>query len=219
MRVLVCDDHPIIADAVAACMRSIDPACQVDHAGNLRQASEQIARTGAYDLVILDLGLPDAQGSEAVIRLRAAHPGANVVVLSASEDRRSVLGAIDAGASGFIPKSADRASLLRALERVLAGMTYLPASVADAAAGTGSAAVPLGDDAVREAIAALTPRQAQVLRLLLRGLPNKAICRELGLSENTIKVHISQVLRALRVRNRTEAVVAASRIGLSAQRL
>ena len=217
MRVLVCDDHPIIADAVAACMRSIDPACQVDHAGDLRQASEQIARTGAYDLVILDLGLPDAQGSEAVIRLRAAHPGANVVVLSASEDRRSVLGAIDAGASGFIPKSADRASLLRALERVLAGMTHLPASVADAAAGT--AAVPLGDDAVREAIAALTPRQAQVLRLLLRGLPNKAICRELGLSENTIKVHISQVLRALRVRNRTEAVVAASRIGLSAQRL
>jgi DNA-binding NarL/FixJ family response regulator len=214
MRVLVCDDHPVIVDAVTVCMHRIDPECRVDHVGTLRQASEQIARTGRYDLVILDLGLPDAQGTEAVIRLRAAHPDANVVVFSASEDRRSVLGVIDAGASGFIPKSADRAMLLRGLERVLGGMTYVPEAVSGKSLGDGGAyaALPVGD-AVRDAVAALTPRQSQVLRLLLRGLPNKAICRELGLSENTIKVHISQVLRALRVRNRTEAVVAASRIG------
>jgi DNA-binding NarL/FixJ family response regulator len=152
--------------------------------------------------------LPDARGIDALTRVRAHAPDAKVAVLSATEDRDTVERVLSAGAVAFVPKSTDRIALLESLKDLL-GIAATPGELERAQPGRR----PRDDDLVHEALSAMTPRQMQVLRMLMRGLPNKEICRELGLSENTVKIHIGAVLRALRARNRTEAVALASQVG------
>jgi DNA-binding NarL/FixJ family response regulator len=210
-RVLVCDDHPIVRDAIAVCLRSIAPDCEVGVCASARQAVERLAEPRWWDLVVLDLSLPDARGVEALIRIRSRQPAVKVAVLTAQEDRNTRDLAMRAGATAFLPKSFDRGSL----EGSLRGLLGLP--MADAATGAGRAASRAADDdRIHEAISGMSPRQLQVLRLMVRGMPNKEMCLELGLSENTVKIHISAVLRALCARNRTEAVALASRVGFAA---
>jgi len=211
-RVLVCDDHPVVRDAIVVCLKAISPDCEVVECATMRQAVERVGEPGHWDLVVLDLVLPDAVGVEALIQLRRAAPALRVVVLSAREDRDTVERAIRAGAIEFLPKSADRGRLVSSLRRLL-GMVDAPPACGRAQVGV--ARDTSGDASwVHEALAGMSARQMQVLRLMLRGLPNKEICRELGVSENTVKIHIGTVLRVLRARNRTEAVGLASRVGL-----
>lgn len=207
-RVLLCDDHPVIRDAIAVCLRAIVPDCEIGVAATARQALDRLEEPVAWDLVVLDLGLPDARGIDALTRVRARAPDTKVAVLSAIEDRDTVERVLSAGAVAFVPKSTDRIALLESLKSLL-GIAATP--------GEGDLPQPgrrpRDDDLVHEALSAMSPRQMQVLRMLVRGLPNKEICRELGLSENTVKIHIGAVLRALRARNRTEAVALASQVG------
>ncbi len=216
-RIIVCDDHPVVRDALATCLRALSPDCEVGECATAAQVVERLADADRWDLVLLDLMLPDARGLDALHRVRARAPGTRIAVMSANEDRDTVDRVLRAGAIGFVPKSADRTTLLDALRRLL----ELPAA---AHGGDGDVppsrrpigvpdGVPADDVWIHEALAGLSPRQIQVLRLMVRGLPNKEICRELGLSENTVKIHIGSVLRGLRARNRTEAVSLASRIG------
>ena len=225
-RIIVCDDHPVVRDALATCLRALSPDCEVGECATAAQVVERLADADRWDLVLLDLMLPDARGLDALHRVRARAPGTRIAVMSANEDRDTVDRVLRAGAIGFVPKSADRTTLLDALRRLL----ELPLDAdgvhdADVPDGPDGAAppsrrpigvpdgVPADDVWIHEALAGLSPRQIQVLRLMVRGLPNKEICRELGLSENTVKIHIGSVLRGLRARNRTEAVSLASRIG------
>jgi DNA-binding NarL/FixJ family response regulator len=211
-RILVCDDHPVVRDAIAVCLKAISPECEVAECATMRQAVERVAAPGHWDLVVLDLMLPDAVGVDALIQLRRAAPALRIVVLSARDDRDTVERAIRAGAIEYLPKSADRGRLVSSLQRLLG---LADTSDPSGALRAGTARDTAGDASwVHEAVAAMSPRQMQVLRLMLRGLPNKEICRELGVSENTVKIHIGTVLRALRARNRTEAVGLASRVGL-----
>jgi DNA-binding NarL/FixJ family response regulator len=207
-RVLLCDDHPVIRDAIAVCLRAIVPDCEIGVAATARQALDRLEEPVAWDLVMLDLGLPDARGIDALTRMRARAPDVKVAVLSATEDRDTVERVLSAGAVAFVPKSTDRVALLESLKGLL-GIAATP--------GEGDLPQPgrrpRDVDLVHEALSAMSPRQMQVLRMLVRGLPNKEICRELGLSENTVKIHIGAVLRALRARNRTEAVALASQVG------
>jgi DNA-binding NarL/FixJ family response regulator len=207
-RVLRCDDHPVIRDAIAVCLRAIAPDCEIGVAATARQALERLEEPVPWDLVVLDLGLPDARGIDALIRLRARAPDAKVAVLSATEDRDTVERVLNAGAAAFLPKSTDRTALLESLKGLL-GIAATPGDRDPPQPGRR----PRDDDLVHEALSGMSPRQMQVLRMLMRGLPNKEICRELGLSENTVKIHIGAVLRALCARNRTEAVALASRVG------
>lgn len=207
-RVLLCDDHPVIRDAIAVCLRAIVPDCEIGVAATAHQALDRLEEPVAWDLVVLDLGLPDARGIDALTRVRAHAPDAKVAVLSATEDRDTVERVLSAGAVAFVPKSTDRIALLESLKDLL-GIAATPGELELAQPGRR----PRDDDLVHEALSAMTPRQMQVLRMLMRGLPNKEICRELGLSENTVKIHIGAVLRALRARNRTEAVALASQVG------
>jgi DNA-binding NarL/FixJ family response regulator len=220
-RVLVCDDHPIVLEAIEGCLRSILPDCEIGTCCTMSEAVKRLgdAPPGHWDLVLLDLGLPDARGVDTLIRLRDRAPRVPIAVLSALDDRVTVARAMRAGAIDFLPKTADRTRLLRTLRRLL-GVR----DPADGAAGDGASAEPGGRiptaaepgadlEWVREVLSGLSLRQMQVLRLLVRGLPNKEVCAELGVSENTVKIHISTVLRALRARNRTEAVGLVSRIG------
>ncbi|MFM1989737.1 MAG: hypothetical protein RJA99_2694 [Pseudomonadota bacterium] len=205
-RVLICDDHPVIRDAITVCLQSIAPGCEVGVAATARQAIDRLGEPGWWDLVVLDLALPDARGLDALMRVREKAPDTKVAVLSASDDRETVDRALRAGAAAFVPKSSDRETLFDSLQRLL-GIEPEPVP-----AGVGGCR-PRHDEDTLQRLAGLSPRQMQVLRLMVRGLPNKEICRELGLSENTVKIHIGAVLRGLQARNRTEAVALAGRVG------
>lgn len=209
-RVLICDDHPVIRDAITVCLQAIAPGCEVGLAATARQAIDRLAEPGWWDLVVLDLGLPDARGIDALIQVRAKAPDTKVAVLSATDDRETVDRALRAGAAAFVPKSSDRETLFDSLQQLL-GIVPQPASAGSTGLRTRH------DEDTLQRLAGLSPRQMQVLRLMVRGLPNKEICRELGLSENTVKIHIGAVLRGLQARNRTEAVALATRVGFGGQ--
>lgn len=216
MRVLVVDDHPLMAEALALAMRTLDHATEVESAASLAEALERAAHS-SFDLCLLDLGLPGCSGLDALARMRESLPALPVVVVSGSEDTASVLEALDLGAMGYIPKTSPREVLLGAVRLVASGGIYVPVealrtreaapTAAAGAAGAGTAGN-LG----------LTSRQREVLDLLLKGLPNKLIARKLEISENTAKIHVSAVLHALGVATRTQALIAASRLGLRLER-
>ena len=214
MKILVVDDHPLICEALRQVLRALDPNIEVLEAGGGREALAAAEESDHLDLTLLDLALPDADGFEVLRGLRERHPSFPVVVLSASEQPEFVMRALDAGAMGFIPKTSSNELLLGALRLVLSGGVYLPAEVlrqshaptlvSGAAAGASVGFRDLG----------LTQRQAQVLALVVQGKPNKLICRELDLAEGTVKIHVTAILKALGVSNRTQAVIAVSKLGL-----
>ncbi|KQV60801.1 hypothetical protein ASC95_05065 [Pelomonas sp. Root1217] len=236
MRVLLVDDHTLFREGIALLLRPLVQPLETWEAGSSEEAVAVIEGRGAADLVLIDLGLPGASGLEGVRRLREAHPEMPVVVMSSADDKDTVLAALDAGAMGFIPKSSTSAVMIGALKLILAKGIYLPPSVflaarnpapatppaaAPAAAVTPMlATAPAGPELLagipsrRPADLGLTPRQAEVLHLLLQGQPAKLIARELDLSLSTVKAHTSAVLRALNVTTRTQAIVAAGRMGL-----
>jgi DNA-binding NarL/FixJ family response regulator len=163
--------------------------------------------------VLLDLKLPGVNGMDALRALREAVPAAPLVVLSGEEDPHVVREAIERGAMGFIPKSSTPEVLIQALRLVLARGVYLPPTVLDSRAAPAPGASPQADSAAARLLG-LTPRQADVLRCVIQGKPNKIIARELDISEGTVKAHLSSVMHALGAHNRTEAVYAAAKLGL-----
>lgn len=203
MQILLIDDHTLFRDALALLIAHRFPDVAVRHAGSLDEAGRTLAAEPALRLALLDLSLPDSSGPEAVHRLKGLAEHVTVVVVSADERPETVLAAIDAGAAGFIPKTARRAMLEDALETVLDGRVFVPQQ-------TYSDLAPLAPDEPLD----LSPRQRDVLRLLIEGKPNKTICRELDLSESTVKTHLAAIFRKLDVTSRTQAVVAAARLGL-----
>jgi DNA-binding NarL/FixJ family response regulator len=161
-------------------------------------------------LILLDLALPGARGLDFLGDLKLDYPGVPVIVVSATHDRATVMAALGAGAHGFIAKTADGTMLLDAIRRVLDGGVCMP----------GDAVMPDGDGVHIDSRAlGLTARQTDVLKLLVQGKPNKLICRDLKLSEGTVKVHVSAILKALHVRSRTEAIAALARRGISVDTL
>ena len=210
MNILVTDDHPIMRDALVLVLTTLLPGDQIMCAAGLEQAFE-IMRACSIDLVILDLGLPDCVGIDALRQLRLEAPGMRVVVFSDNADRATVLAALEAGAMGFIPKTASSDVLQGALRIVLAGSIYIPLEALEN--GTAATLKPRPPPRLED-LATLTPRQREVLELLLAGHSNKGICRQLAIAENTVKVHVSAVLRALGAENRAQAVLVASKLGV-----
>lgn len=208
MKVLIADDHPLVRDALARTVLELDAAAQVHQAGDfdslLHLARDESA--GPADLALIDLNMPGMNGVAGLRRLRELLPTLPMVVASGQDDAATIRAVLAAGAVGFIPKSERSDMLLSALRLVLAGGVYVPLRCLG---DTGGMASP-----VRATAADLTPRQHDVLRALSRGQPNKLIARELGLTEGTVKIHIAAILRALQVRNRTEAVVRARALGI-----
>jgi len=205
MKILLVDDHALFREGLVLLLAAVMPTAIPLQAGSGEEALALLAHETGIELVILDLGLPGMSGFEGLEQLRAQHPDLPVVVLSSLEDRDSVLGAIDRGAMGYVPKSSSSAVLAGALALILAKSVYLPPSVflADRAPLPAGQWHSLG----------LTARQCDVLELILQGKSTKAICRDLNLSLSTIKIHTSAALRALNVTTRTQAVIAASRLG------
>jgi DNA-binding NarL/FixJ family response regulator len=210
MRTLVVDDHPLMADALKTALAG---EADVQTADNLQQAFELAAGEPAFDLVMLDLGLPGCSGVQALERFRERFPGLPVVVVSAANDLASITTAIDLGAMGFIPKTSPKDMVLQAVRLVASGGIYVPVEALKQRAQEPVAGAARGAPRSEEDLG-LSPRQREVLSLLLKGLPNKLIARKLDISENTTKVHVSAVLHALGVSTRTQAVLLASRLGI-----
>ena len=213
MKVLVVDDHPLICEALRQVLKVLDKDIELLEAGSGSEALSKADKNDRLDLVLLDLALPDADGFEVLSELRERHPSFPVVVLSASEQVEVVMRALDAGAMGFIPKTSSNDLLLGALRLVLSGGVYLPAEVLRHAPAPALVRNPAAAETGYRDVG-LTHRQAQVLALMVQGKPNKIICRELDLAEGTVKIHVTAILKALGVSNRTQAVVAVGKLGL-----
>ena len=214
MNILLVDDHALFRGGLKFLLQQLDTGLVLDEAGNCSQALERAAAR-RYDLVLLDLNMPGLNRLDALAALREAVPDAPVVVLSGEADPRVVRAAIEGGAMGFIPKSATPEVLIEALRLVLAHGVYLPLEVLDDL-GAVEAVPPAAPEAGKGAVVqpGLTPRQMEVLRYVIQGKSNKVIARELNVSEATVKVHLSSVLRAFGAHNRTEAVYVAAKMGL-----
>lgn len=215
-RFLLVDDHPIMCDALRYTLESVAPGASVNFAANYAEARRLLAEPTRYDCILLDLGLPDSDGYDALQGLRLLRPDTAVVVLSADNERETIMRCLNLGAQGFIPKTVHHDVMRHALHMVAAGHMYVPKEVISAGLSAGGGAIRLQPrTSTRDPRSlGLTGRQCDVLKLILRGLPNKLICRELKLAEGTVKIHVSAVLRALGARNRTQAVIAASQLGL-----
>ena len=234
MKVLLVDDHPLVLSALQAVIQRIGSDTTVVGVDSAAAARATLLQDSEFDLVLLDLALGDADGFEVLVEFRAAYPAVPVVVVSASDRTSDVIRAIDSGAMGFVPKKSTHAELNRALSMVMEGAMYVPPSMLGLEFGKGlgqpvdteplvmqmQGPQPLGPGAQPEAHqklpsiedVGLTPRQAEVLSLLLQGLPNKLIARQLNLSVETVKDHVAAVLRALGVSSRTQAVLAVSQM-------
>ncbi len=231
MKVLLIDDHPLILSALQSVIEGLGSDTTVVGAGSAREARDTLKADDNFDLVLLDLHLGDADGFDVLTDLRSKYPALPVVVVSASDRSSDVIRAIDAGAMGFVPKRASHETLFEALHMVMSGGIYVPPMTM----GSEPAAPKLDGDTVPSVLRrvrdhaddsgfqsgggtpvmadlGLTPRQTDVLALLLKGYSNKLIARELNLSVETVKDHVAAVLRALNVSSRTQAVLAVSQM-------
>lgn len=215
MRVLIVDDHPLMRGGVVVQLRETWGAPAIEQADTLAEGLRVLTAASRVDLVLLDLNLPDTVGTSGIETLRQRFPRVPVMVLSGSADRATIDRCLRAGASGFLPKSASGERLGTAVRAIAGGGIYVPRDV-EGGAPRGWGGPAAGPAATELRQLGLTDRQTDVLKLIMRGLPNKLIGRQLQLAEGTVKVHVSAVLRALGVRNRTQAVLAANRLGLRA---
>jgi len=207
VKILVVDDHPLVLHALGAVLPELDPTLSVLGATDRGEALRALARHPACALVLLDLALPGVRGVDFLVELRRQYPRLPVLVLSATHDRATIGAALAAGARGFVAKTASPRMLHDALRTVLAGGEHVTRDIARTRTYQGAGIDP--------ATLGLTQRQSDVLQLLAQGKPNKLICRDLNLSEGTVKVHVSAILRALNVHSRAQAIAELSRRGLA----
>lgn len=196
-RIVVADDHPLFRAALRSAVDKAAPGAEVVECASLAEARAAL-KAGPVDLLLLDLKLSDSEGMAGLAALRAEHPAAPVAVVSASEEAAVVRNALALGAAGFIPKSTALPQMVEAIAAVLAGDGW---DVPEAE-----------DDDLAERVASLTPSQLRILEGLKAGRLNKQIAFDLGVSEATIKAHLTSVFRKLGVHNRTQAVILAKQM-------
>ncbi len=215
MKILVVDDHVLIRQAMLGVLKKLRRDAVVLDASNSKQAMQIIANHPDLSLILLDLTLPDRDGFSVLAELRQRYPAVSIVVLSAVQDPANVMKALDLGALGYIPKSAQSDVILNALRLVISGGIYVPPEIlARGEVSISAPRQPGGDPSgVSPANVGLTGRQLDVLALMMQGNNNKTICRVLNLAEPTVKNHVTAILKALKVSNRTEAVIAANNLG------
>jgi DNA-binding NarL/FixJ family response regulator len=205
-RLLIADDHPLFRGALREAVAALFDRADVDEAGTFEEVSEVLERGGEIDLILLDLSMPGVRGFSGLMYLRAQYPSLPIVVVSANDDPAVIRRCMEFGASGFIPKTLGVEALRAAIARVLQGEVWTPPDV-DLTRNTDAETA-----ALIARLSTLTPQQVRVLMMLSGGLLNKQIAYELGVSEATIKAHVSAILQKLGVESRTQAVIAAGRI-------
>jgi DNA-binding NarL/FixJ family response regulator len=207
---LIVEDHPLFREALESAICLTNPEAVILQATSINGAIDVLSSAGQIDLVLLDLSMPGTTGLSGVMRVRKAFPKTPIVIVSAHEDLQIVQSALALGVSGYVPKSTSRRELANAVSEVLRGEIYLPGQFRDAAARMRR---PGGDHSdLLKRLHDLTPQQLRVLEMLRKGLQNKQIAYELGISETTVKVHVSDILRKLNVFSRTKAIIEIAKI-------
>ena len=203
---LIADDHPLFRGALREAVNGLFDRVEVGEAGTFEEVTEFLERGDDVDLILLDLRMPGVRGFSGLMYLRAQYPGLPIVVVSANDDPAVIRRCMEFGASGFIPKTLGIEALRQAIARVLQGEVWTPPDV-DLTSGSDSETA-----AMIARLSTLTPQQVRVLMMLSGGLLNKQIAYELGVSEATVKAHVSAILQKLGVESRTQAVIAAGKI-------
>lgn len=205
-RIVIVDDHPLFRGALNQALSASLDSSEIVEAGSLDELTQKLANGLDVDLILLDLTMPGVQGISGLVFLRGQHPEIPVVIVSANDDPVTIRRCMDCGASGFVPKSQPVDQIRSAVRSVLDGNIWSPPDV-DLSS--------VGEDDTSDLIArlsSLTPQQVRVLMMLGEGLLNKQIAYKLGVSEATIKAHVSAILQKLGVDSRTQAVIAVNRI-------
>jgi DNA-binding NarL/FixJ family response regulator len=203
--IAIVDDHPLFRDALKQTLAASFDDLRISEAGSLEDLGTLI-EAGDVDLVLLDLSMPGVQGFSGLIYLRSLSPQIPVVIVSANESPAVIRRCLEFGASGFIPKSLAVSQIRQAIAAILRGEIWVPDGISVAGGGKS------GSAALVARLASLTPQQVRVLMMLGEGLLNKQIAFHLGVSEATVKAHVSAILQKLRVESRTQAVIAVKKI-------
>jgi len=198
LKALIADDHPLVREGTLNILQRINSDHEIFQATNFTEAKLIIEQQTELDLIILDLYMPQMNGTESILQLRQQHPCTPVVIISASENIEDIRGAINNGANGYITKSSSNEVILNALRLILSGGLYLPPQW--------TISSPAKDKT-------LTIRQKEVITLLATGKANKEIAREFSISDKTVKAHLSEIFKRLQVSNRTQAVHQARKLG------
>ena len=214
MKYLIVDDHALVAGALTLLLEDRDPEADVHTAATADAALELVDREGDADLLILDLSLPGVTGTELMEEIVRRQPMLKILVVSGLADQESIMRVLQLGAAGFVPKSLDTELLSSAIDFVLKGGVYIPSKLLTESQKDGFFTRTAARLKTPEAAPPhLTDRQLDVLAQLAKGAPIKRICRELDLSEGTVKTHVAAIYRSFGASNRTEALIAARRAG------
>lgn len=206
IRVLVVDDHTLFRRGLIALLSSQDQLQVVGEAGDA-SAAERLAAELAPQVILLDNHLPGVSGVQALPAIKAAAPGAQVLMLTMSESESDLGAALRAGACGYLLKTADNAELTAAIERAVRGVSSFSAEMAGKLATAFRHEVEAAAPPPPDPFAALSPREREILDLIARGDSNKEIARELGIAETTVKIHVQHLLRKLELESRVQAAV------------
>lgn len=211
MKVLIADDHPILRSSLAQLLSVVDECVTVVEAGNYEEAIAAVDSDATIDLVLLDLRMPGMQPFDGLRELIKRRPGMPVVIVSAVDNRVDALKAIELGAMGYIPKTMPASEFEKLLRRVIDGQVAMPRSLLERDLPRRPASVSaLEDTSASERLRRLTRRQQQVLGSLAHGKSNMQIAQDLGLSEKTVRLHVSAILKTLNLSNRTQAALLAT---------
>jgi DNA-binding NarL/FixJ family response regulator len=205
-RVLIIDDHPLVRDGLRSVLSVSFDGCEILEASSLEEASALLEKQSSFDLILLDLNIPDVKRLDGLRFLRQNFPILPVVMVSGAFGRMIVQEALAAGAAGFIPKSMKRSAIVDALQRIVSGEIYIPETTGETHEASNEAT-----DILRR-IESLTPHQRLVLSHLVNGRLNKQIAHDLGVSMTTVKAHVSAILQKLGVFSRTQAVIKANQV-------
>jgi DNA-binding NarL/FixJ family response regulator len=206
--ILIVDDHPLFVEALKLVIQGAFPDALVSEATSLDSARATLEKSRPFDLVLLDLSMPGTRGLDGLIELRSRYPKQPIVVVSALEDPRIIHEVMTCGAAGFISKSTRGSDLGRAIKDVMAGSVVLPKGYQPPQPNAPASHIAN----LTARLATLTPQQVRVLQMLRRGMLNKQIAYDLGVGETTVKAHVSEILRKLKVSSRTQAVIEAAKI-------
>ena len=207
-RFIIVDDHPLFRGALSQALSAAFERAEILEAGSLDELTDRLEKkAGETDLILLDLSMPGVHGVSGLLYLRAQHPEVPVAIVSASDDPATIRQCLDCGASGFISKSQPVESIRAAIRQIIDGEVWLPPDIDLSHAPAGESAE------LVSRMSSLTPQQVRVLMMLGEGLLNKQIAFKLGVSEATIKAHVSAILQKLGVDSRTQAVIAINKIG------
>lgn len=205
-RLVIADDHPLFRGALREAIHGLFGRAEIGEAGTFEEVTDLLEHGRDVDMILLDLGMPGARGFSGLMYLRAQYPSVPIVVVSANDDSAVIRRCLQFGASGYIPKTLGTDAIRKAIAQVLQGEVWTPPDV-DLARDADPESV-----SIIARLATLTPQQARVLMMLSGGLLNKQIAHELGVSEATVKAHVSAILQKLGVESRTQAVIAAGKI-------